>query len=179
MEVPIDTCPSTMSPLSLTNLQIASVATGLISQAYWEQSKWYFVNVERGNIGLALLWRKIKKGKICFVIHIAGKRIFIIFCYDVIVKQKLYKRPTNHYCSCPERCPPPLYSVFPLPCPLVTCLKANLASLKAWQLRNEGRAAQYHYQKPQESSFITRNLRESSFFRNTEQYSFFSNTEQY
>ena len=75
--------------------------------------------------------------------------------------------------------PPPLYSVFPLPCPLVTCLKANLASLKAWQLRNEGRAAQYHYQKPQESSFITRNLRESSFFRNTEQYSFFSNTEQY
>ena len=26
------------------------VSTGLISQAYWEQSKWYFVNVERGNI---------------------------------------------------------------------------------------------------------------------------------
>jgi hypothetical protein len=26
------------------------VSTGLISQAYWEQSKWYFVNVERGNV---------------------------------------------------------------------------------------------------------------------------------
>jgi hypothetical protein len=26
------------------------VSTGLISQGYWEQSKWYFVNVERGNI---------------------------------------------------------------------------------------------------------------------------------
>ena len=25
------------------------VSTGLISQGYWEQSKWYFVNVERGN----------------------------------------------------------------------------------------------------------------------------------
>jgi hypothetical protein len=26
------------------------VSTGLISQGYWEASKWYFVNVERGNI---------------------------------------------------------------------------------------------------------------------------------
>ena len=26
------------------------VSTGLISQGYWESSKWYFVNVERGNI---------------------------------------------------------------------------------------------------------------------------------
>ena len=26
------------------------VSTGLISQAYWEASKWYFVNVERSNI---------------------------------------------------------------------------------------------------------------------------------
>ena len=25
------------------------VSTGLISQAYWEMSKWYSVNVERGN----------------------------------------------------------------------------------------------------------------------------------
>jgi hypothetical protein len=71
-----------MSPLSLTNLQVAIggqnvlnstlnmtyksflqqihlaeqltssdfvVSTGLISQGYWEASKWYFVNVERGN----------------------------------------------------------------------------------------------------------------------------------
>ena len=26
------------------------VSTGLITQGYWEASKWYFVNVERGNI---------------------------------------------------------------------------------------------------------------------------------
>ena len=26
------------------------VDTGLISQGYWEASKWYFVNVEHGNI---------------------------------------------------------------------------------------------------------------------------------
>ncbi len=26
------------------------VATGLISQGYWEASKWYFVNLERSNI---------------------------------------------------------------------------------------------------------------------------------
>ena len=80
---PFDTCPATMFPLSLTNLQVAiggqnvlnstlnmtyekfleqvnlaeqltssdfGVSTGLISQGYWESSKWYFVNVERGNI---------------------------------------------------------------------------------------------------------------------------------
>ncbi len=79
---PFDTCPATMSPLSLTNLQISvggqnvlnstlnmtyenfleqvnlaeqltssdfGVSTGLISQGYWEASKWYFINVERGN----------------------------------------------------------------------------------------------------------------------------------
>ena len=80
---PFDTCPATMSPLSLTNLQVSiggqnilnctlsmtyenfleqvnlaeqltssdfGVSTDLISQGYWESSKWYFVNVERGNI---------------------------------------------------------------------------------------------------------------------------------
>ena len=26
------------------------VSTGLIYQGYWEASKWYFVNVERGNV---------------------------------------------------------------------------------------------------------------------------------
>jgi hypothetical protein len=80
---PFDTCPATMSPLSLTNLQVSiggqnvlnstlnmtyenfleqvnlseqltssdfGISTGLISKGYWEASKWYFVNVERGNI---------------------------------------------------------------------------------------------------------------------------------
>jgi hypothetical protein len=89
---PFDTCPATMSPLSLTNLQIGiggqnvlnstlnmtyenfleqvnlaeqltssdfGVSTGLISQGYWEQSKWYFVNVERGNIADKLQPRNI------------------------------------------------------------------------------------------------------------------------
>ena len=35
------------------------VSTGLISQAYWEMSKWYFVNVERGNIADKLQPRNI------------------------------------------------------------------------------------------------------------------------
>ena len=81
--VSFDTCPATLAPLSLINLQVAvggqnvlqstlnmtyenflqqvnlaeqltsndfGVSTGLISQGYWEMSKWYFVNVERGNI---------------------------------------------------------------------------------------------------------------------------------
>ena len=26
------------------------VSTGLMHQGYWENSKWYFVNVERGNL---------------------------------------------------------------------------------------------------------------------------------
>ncbi len=34
-------------------------STGLISQAYWEQNKWYFVNVERGNIADKLQPRNI------------------------------------------------------------------------------------------------------------------------
>jgi hypothetical protein len=89
---PFDTCPATMSPLSLTNLQVSiggqnvlnstlnmtyenfleqvnlaeqltssdfGVSTGLISQGYWENSKWYFVNVERGNIADKLQPRNI------------------------------------------------------------------------------------------------------------------------
>ena len=89
---PFDTCPATLSPLSLTNLQVSiggqnvlnstlhmtyenflqqvnlaeqltssdfGVSTGLISQGYWEQSKWYFVNVERGNIADKLQPRNI------------------------------------------------------------------------------------------------------------------------
>ena len=38
-----------------------------------------------------------KKAKICFVIYIAGKRKLFFYIYAVIVKQKIYKRPTNHY----------------------------------------------------------------------------------
>jgi hypothetical protein len=35
------------------------VSTGLISQGYWELSKWYFVNVERGNVADKLQPRNI------------------------------------------------------------------------------------------------------------------------
>jgi hypothetical protein len=82
-----------MSPLSLTNLQVAiggqnvlistlsmtyenflqqvnlaeqltssdfGVSTGLNSQGYWEASKRYFVNVERGNIADTFQPRNIK-----------------------------------------------------------------------------------------------------------------------
>jgi hypothetical protein len=35
------------------------VSTGLISQVYWEQIKWYFVNVEHGNIADKLQPRNI------------------------------------------------------------------------------------------------------------------------
>ena len=35
------------------------VSTGWISQGYWEASKWYFVNVERGNIADKLQPRNI------------------------------------------------------------------------------------------------------------------------
>ena len=35
------------------------VSTGLISQGYWEARKWYFVNIERGNIADKLQPRDI------------------------------------------------------------------------------------------------------------------------
>jgi hypothetical protein len=38
-----------------------------------------------------------KKAKICFVIYIAGFFFLKFFCYEVIVKQKIYKRPSNYY----------------------------------------------------------------------------------
>jgi len=42
-----------------TKSQNTLVSTGLISQGYWENSKWYFVNVERGNIADKLQPRNI------------------------------------------------------------------------------------------------------------------------
>jgi hypothetical protein len=35
------------------------VTTGLINQGYWEASKWYFVNAERGNVADKLQPRNI------------------------------------------------------------------------------------------------------------------------
>jgi len=42
-----------------------------------------------------------KKGKICFVIYIAGERKSFFFNYEVIVKQKKRKRSANHYFGLP------------------------------------------------------------------------------
>jgi hypothetical protein len=50
---------------------------------------WY-----KGGVKGPLLVKQKIKGKICFVICIAGKRIF--FIYEVIVEQKIKKRPANH-----------------------------------------------------------------------------------
>jgi hypothetical protein len=43
------------------------------------------------------LLKQNKKAKICFVIYIAGFFFSNFFCYEVIVKQKIYN--SNYYCS--------------------------------------------------------------------------------
>jgi hypothetical protein len=44
-----------------------------------------------------------KKGTICFVIYIAGERIYL-FIYEVIVKQNLKKRPAKKLLMCRSEC---------------------------------------------------------------------------
>ncbi len=52
----------------------------------------------RGEYRISPLMKQKNKGKICFVVHIAGKKKLLFYIYAVIVKQKIYKRSTNHYC---------------------------------------------------------------------------------
>jgi hypothetical protein len=55
-------CENFLSQVNLAEQLTSSdfgVSTGLISQGYWKASKWYFVNVERGNIGDKLQPRNI------------------------------------------------------------------------------------------------------------------------
>ena len=52
------------------------VSTGLISQGYWEASKWYFVNVERGNNADKLQPRNI---------NVSFKTNSNVACYDNII----------------------------------------------------------------------------------------------
>jgi hypothetical protein len=47
------------------------------------------------------LMKQNKKAKVCFVIHIAGKRFFFIYIYDVITWDFFLKSSANHYW--PER----------------------------------------------------------------------------
>ncbi len=51
----------------------------------------------RGVYRFSSLVKQNKKGKICFVIYIAGFFFKKKFCYEVIVKQKIYKRSSNYY----------------------------------------------------------------------------------
>ena len=51
----------------------------------------------RGVYRFCSLVKQNKKAKICFVIHITGFFFKKNFCYEVIVKQKIYKRPTNNH----------------------------------------------------------------------------------
>ena len=49
----ISSRPSKQPPL------MVRISTGLINQNYWENSKWYYVNVERGNAADRLKGRNI------------------------------------------------------------------------------------------------------------------------
>ena len=51
----------------------------------------------RGEYGFSSVMKQNKKAKICFVIYIAEKRKLFFYIYAVIVKQKIYKRSSNHY----------------------------------------------------------------------------------
>jgi hypothetical protein len=52
---------------------------------------------ERAEYRFSSLMKQNKKAKICFVIYIAGFFFLNFFCYEVIVKQKIYKRASNYY----------------------------------------------------------------------------------
>ena len=51
----------------------------------------------RGVYGFSSLMKQNKKAKNYAVFCFAGFFFLIFFCYEVIVKQKIYKRSTNHY----------------------------------------------------------------------------------
>ena len=51
----------------------------------------------RGECEFSSLVKQNKKAEICFVIYIAGFFFKKNFCYEVIVKQKIYKRSSNYY----------------------------------------------------------------------------------
>jgi len=51
----------------------------------------------RGVYGFSSLVKQNKKGKNYAVFCFAGFFFIKKFCYEVIVKQKIYKRSTNHY----------------------------------------------------------------------------------
>jgi hypothetical protein len=52
----------------------------------------------RGVYGFSSLVKQNKKAKNYAVFCFAGKKNLLFYIYAVIVKQKIYKRSTNHYC---------------------------------------------------------------------------------
>ena len=51
----------------------------------------------RGEHRFSSLMKQNKKAKICAVFCFAGFFFLKFFCYEVIVKQKIYKRSSNYY----------------------------------------------------------------------------------
>jgi len=51
----------------------------------------------RGEYGFSSLVKQNKKAEIYAVFCFVGKRKLFFYIYAVIVKQKINKRPTNHY----------------------------------------------------------------------------------
>ena len=68
----------------------------------------------RGVYRFSSLVKQNKKAKICFVIYIAGFFFKFFFCYEVIVKQKIYKRPSNYYSPHPSLTICPVHTFAPL-----------------------------------------------------------------
>ncbi len=82
------------------------------SSSYWTVYKFllhnhfiteiFFKKISGEGVGKGAVWvcslvKQKKKAKICFVIYIAGYFFKKKFCYEVIVKQKIYKRSSNYY----------------------------------------------------------------------------------
>jgi hypothetical protein len=51
----------------------------------------------REGCGFSSLMKQNKKAKNYAVLYFAGKKKLLFYIYAVIVKQKIYKRSTNHY----------------------------------------------------------------------------------
>ncbi len=60
------------------------ISTGLINQEYWEASKWYFVNVERGNIADKFQPRNIMVS-FTNISNVAIDLLIFTFCSDQLV----------------------------------------------------------------------------------------------
>ena len=58
----------------------------------------------RGVYRFSSLVKQNKKGENCAVFSFAGFFFLKNLCYEVIVEQKIYKRPSNYYSHLSSRC---------------------------------------------------------------------------